>query len=42
MLYDHKIDISEAIDDNKKTSKECNICQYWYFNQMSAINVMIY
>ena len=29
--YD-KIDISEDIDTNKtSTSKECNICHYWYF-----------
>ena len=29
--YD-KIDISEGIDINKtSTSKECDICHYWYF-----------
>ena len=29
--YD-RIDISEGIDMNKiRSSKECNICHYWYF-----------
>ena len=32
MLEYDKIDISEGIDINKtSTSKECGICQYWYF-----------
>ena len=30
MLYFDRIDISEEIDVNK-TSKECDICRYWYF-----------
>ena len=39
-------DVSKGIDVNKASaSKECDICHYWYsliFNQMSAIDVMIY
>ena len=32
MLEYDRIDISEGIDTNKASaSKECNICQYWYF-----------
>ena len=32
MLYFNRIDASEGIDVNKTSaSKECNICQYWYF-----------
>ena len=32
MLEYDIIDISEGIDINKtNTSKECNICHYWYF-----------
>ena len=32
MLYIHIIDVSEGIDVNKtNTSKECDICHYWYF-----------
>ena len=33
MLYYDRIDISEGTDVNKKTntSKECDICHYWYF-----------
>ena len=32
MLYYDRIDFSEGIDINKKTSsKVCNICHYWYF-----------
>ena len=32
MLEYNRIDISECIDTNKtNTSKECNICHYWYF-----------
>ena len=32
MLYFDKIDVSEEIDVNKTiASKECNICDYWYF-----------
>ena len=32
MLYSDEIDISEKIDFNKTSkSKECDICQYWYF-----------
>ena len=32
MLEDDRIDISEGIDINKtNTSKECDICHYWYF-----------
>ena len=50
MLFFDRIDVSEGINVNKKsTSKECDICHYWYFlnysfkfDQMSAIDVMIY
>ena len=32
MLYYNIIDVSEGIDVNKtSSSKECNICRYWYF-----------
>ena len=32
MLYFNKIDIAEGIDVNKTSkSKECDICNYWYF-----------
>ena len=33
MIEYDKIDISEEIDINKSSnkSKECHICQYWYF-----------
>ena len=32
MLYYDRIDISEGIDINKRiSSKECDICHYWYF-----------
>ena len=32
MLEYDRIDISEGIDTNKTSaSKECNICNYWYF-----------
>ena len=32
ILYYDRIDISEGIDVNKtRESKECNICDYWYF-----------
>ena len=31
MLYFDRINISEGIDVNKtSTSKECDICHYWY------------
>ena len=32
MLQYDRIDISEEIDiNNTNTSKECDICHYWYF-----------
>ena len=31
MLYYYRIDVSDGIDIKKKTAKECDICQYWYF-----------
>ena len=32
MIYLERIDVSEGIDVNKTSaSKECDICQYWYF-----------
>ena len=50
-IYFEKIDISEGIDLNKTSkSKEGDIYHYWYFflikgwgfNQMPAMNVMMY
>ena len=36
MLYFDKIDVSERIDVNKTSaSKECDICQYWFFLNFS-------
>ena len=35
MLEYERIDISEGIDVNKTNlSKECDICHYWYFNNV--------
>ena len=35
MLEYDRIDISEGIDVNKTClSKKCNICHYWYFNNI--------
>ena len=34
MLYYDRIDVSEGIDVNVNkisTSKECDVCHYWYF-----------
>ena len=32
MLHLDRIDVSEGIDVNKtSTSKECDICHYWFF-----------
>ena len=32
MIYCHRIDVSEEIGINKtSTSKECDICHYWFF-----------
>ena len=32
MLYYDRIDVSEGIDvDKTSTSKECDVCHYWYF-----------
>ena len=32
MIYFERIDVSDGIDVNKTSaSKECDICQYWYF-----------
>ena len=49
MIYFDRIEVSEGNDVNKASaSKECDICCYWFlyivlsFNQMSAIDVMIY
>ena len=41
MLYYDEIDVSEVIDiNNTSSSKECNICHYWYFldKEFSCIN----
>ena len=36
MLQFDRIDISEGIDINKtNASKECRICHYWYFKDIS-------
>ena len=41
MLEYERIDISEGIDVNKTNlSKECDICHYWYFKDIS-FNVAI-
>ena len=35
MLKYDRIDISEAIDVNKtSTSRECDVCHYWYFKDI--------
>ena len=35
MLEYDRIDVSEDIDVNKTSlSKECDICHYWYFNDI--------
>ena len=37
MLEYERIDISEGIDVNKTNlSKECDICHYWYFKNISS------
>ena len=42
MLEYKRIDISEGIDANKiNLSKECDICHYWYFKNMSLIFAMV-
>ena len=36
MLYYERVDVSEEIDVNKTSaSKECDICHYWYFLNLS-------
>ena len=36
MLQYKRIDVSEGIDTNKKSaSKECMLCHYWYFKDIS-------
>ena len=36
MLYHDGIDVSEEIDVNKtSSSKECDVCHYWYFSNFS-------
>ena len=36
MLQYDRIDVSEGIDINKtNASKECKICHYWYFKDIS-------
>ena len=36
MLEYDRIDISEGIDiDKTNASKECDICNYWYFTKIS-------
>ena len=35
MLRYQKIDVSEGIDVNKpRTSKECELCHYWFFKDV--------
>ena len=31
MLYYDRNDAFEGADDKRSESKECNICDYWYF-----------
>ena len=39
MLQLKKISISKEIDINKTSaSKECMLCQYWYFKKMLDLN----
>ena len=34
-----RIDVSEGVDVNKtNTSKDCDICHYWYFLNYSFMN----
>ena len=50
MIYHDRIDVSEGIDVIKtSTSKECDICDYWYFldeglssSKIFAMGVMMY
>ena len=43
MQYFDKIDVSEEIDVNKTSeSKECDLIKALSFNQMSAIDIMVY
>ena len=38
MLRYQKINISEGIDVNKtSTSKECEVCHYWFFKDIGFI-----
>ena len=40
MLYYNRIGVSEGIDVNKTiSSKECDICHYWYFLDKSRPDV---
>ena len=42
MIEYERIDISEGTDVNKiNLSKECDICHYWYFKNMSLIFAMV-
>ena len=39
MLCFDRIDVSEGVDVNKtNTSKDCDICRYWYFLNYSFMN----
>ena len=41
MLYLDRIDISEGIDVNKTSAtKECDICDYWYFLRFHDLLMM--
>ena len=50
MLYYDRIDVSKEIDINEKiASKQCDICQFWYFldkgfkfQLYTGMGVMIY
>ena len=42
MLYYDRIDVSEGIDINKTSeSKECDICHYCYFLNMTLSDIAI-
>ena len=43
MPYYNRIDVSEDIGVHETSaSKDCIICQNWYFNWVSAMGAMMY
>ena len=38
MIYYDRIDVSKEIDvNNTNTSKECDVCHYWYFLNFNQV-----